>query len=159
MDCRARLRPRRVALHLRQRCPCPRRAECPNLREVSSCRTHYELENSADSIRTPDFRILLRGPGEFHFGISADSRGNMCVRTLPGDTGSAIISELIGDGTYKVEPGELLVLGRLSGADPTVPGGCGCRAPTVPVMRASLPVMPVIPESSLQESVRLAQPW
>jgi hypothetical protein len=107
---------------------------------------HVTLDNSADEVITPDFRILLRGPGKFDYAIRADSHGNTCVRTLPGNTSSAIIYELAGDGTFEFQPRDQIIFhqGRLSpedtalhsgsdrGSDTILPVDCGCPPPSAP---------------------------
>ncbi len=121
---------------------------------------NYTLNDAADSVLTPDFRMELAGPGEFHFAISADTRGNTCVRALPGNTASVIVSELMGDGTYHVKPGEQVVFrtGRLDRTDAVIPDECGCPPPPIPVMRAAAEPVPTVSEKDLPPAVRLAQP-
>lgn len=99
---------------------------------------HYTLGSSADTVMTPDFRILLAGPGIFHFAISADAQGNACVRALPQNTASLIVTELNGDGTYQVKPNVQVLFKRGSVADPSplIPADCGCPAAPPPVLRA-----------------------
>ncbi len=104
----------------------------------------YALPASADTIVTPDFRVLVSGPGNFHFAIGADARGNTCIRTLAHNTASLIITETMGQGAYQLKPGDevLFRLGKL--ADHVrAAGDCGCPAPVAPVLRAATPPPPL----------------
>jgi hypothetical protein len=119
--------------------------------------THYTLGAAADVILTPDFRVLLPGPGEFHLAVSADRQGNTCVRALPGDNASAVVSEIMGNDSYQVNAGDQVLFhgGRLQNASSAANLNCGCPLRTIPVMRAATP--PPVPAAGPSSAV-LAPP-
>ena len=118
--------------------------------------THYSVAESVDSVLTPDFRIVLPGPGEFNLAISADTKGNTCVGSLPGSTSSAVVAELLGSGSYEIKPEQqaLFRQGRLDSVEaPLV--ACGCPAAPTPVMRARADDSKVVSEEAAGEKLRL----
>jgi hypothetical protein len=127
---------------------------------TGSLEVHYALESSSDSIVTPDFRIQMAGPGEFDYAFGADARGNTCVRALMGNTGSPVLSELMGDRSYQVKPGDQLIFrfGRFDKVDNAAAFDCGCPPPTQPVMLASASPIAVTHDNNISGPVRLAQP-
>jgi Localisation of periplasmic protein complexes. len=101
--------------------------------------THLVLDASADSVITPDFRILFSGPGEFHYAVNTDNQGNTCVRALPGNANPATVYELLGDRTYQVNASDHIVFGsgRLDRVDTAATTECGCAAQHDTPLRAS----------------------
>ena len=118
--------------------------------------THYGLAESVDSVLTPDFRVVLPGPGEFNLAISTDAHGDTCVGSLPGSTSSAVIAELLGNGTYEIKPEQQVVFrhGRLDSVE-TPLASCGCPPVQEPVLRAEADPSAVIPEDAAGEKLRL----
>jgi len=119
---------------------------------------HLELDASTDLVLTPDFRIALEGPGEFHFAFRTDNRGDTCVRALAGNTGAVTATELLGDGTYQVKATEQVVFrgGQVRRVDMNVPPECGCPAPRQDMERAASEVPTEVPTTGTERPAAMA---
>lgn len=118
--------------------------------------THYGESETVDSVLTPDFRIVLPGPGEFNLAVSADAKGNTCVSSLPGSTASAVVAELLGSGTYEIKPAQQVYFreGRLDSVE-TPAVACGCPAAPVPALKASVDPSKVVSEEEAGNKLQL----
>jgi len=90
----------------------------------------YPIGAAADNLLTPDFRLLLPGPGRLHIAVRVSPKGDTCVQSLPANSSAIVISEGMGEESYQVKPNEAVIFngGRISGAMPTRES-CGCPAP------------------------------
>lgn len=102
----------------------------------------YPLPASADSIMTPDFRIVVSGPGQARISVSTNARGDTCVRSL-GEQSYVVVTELMGNQTYRVKANEQVFFpgAQIDKATADLPMTCGCSAPE-PIKRAENPVPP-----------------
>jgi hypothetical protein len=103
----------------------------------------YPIGAAADNLLTPDFRLLLPGPGRLHIAVRVSPKGDTCVQSLPSNSSAIVISEGMGDASYQVKPNEAVIFngGRISGAVPTHES-CGCPAPPpTQVAKAAPPPM------------------
>ncbi len=99
----------------------------------------YPLGASADSLLTPDFRIVLPGPGRLHAAVRITPQGDTCVQTLSSNSTAITVYETIGDETYQVKDNEAVLFrgGHIKGALPASQP-CGCPAPRRPAARTEV---------------------
>jgi hypothetical protein len=103
---------------------------------TGSLEINYPINAFADTLLTPDFKILLAGPGTFHFALGVNNRGDTCIRSLGGNTSGIIVSEMMGTGTYQVKPDEQVLFSKGKLTDRISERvACGCPAPP-PVLHA-----------------------
>jgi hypothetical protein len=108
--------------------------------------THYRLASAKDTILTPDFRILLIGPGEFHVAVAADPGGNTCVRALEHNTAAIVVEEQMGDGVRQLGPKEQAMFHHGSVKDVTASADCGCPAAAPELLAEPRPI-PLLEEA------------
>src|SRR5271165_6931980 len=134
---------------------------------------NYPLGASADTLLTPDLRLLMPGPGSVHVAVQVTPQGDTCVQSLPGNAAAIVVSETMGDATYQVKPDEAVLFkgGHLSEAARSR-HNCGCPvtppaqvAKTAPPPMESKPSQPVaqsakpLPAPSPEEHVAVEAPF
>lgn len=104
--------------------------------DTGSVELDYPVNDVADTLITPDFKLMLAGPGVFHFALGVNSRGDTCIKPMRGNSASVIFEEMVGTRFYQVRPDEtiLFVGGKIDGRT-ALTGDCGCPKPP-PVMQA-----------------------
>jgi hypothetical protein len=128
---------------------------------------NYPLGAAADTLLTPDLRLLLPGPGTIHVAVRVTAQGDTCVQSLPWNVASIVISETMGDATYQVKPDEAVLFkgGHLSEAAATKQN-CGCpvsqptqvakAAPPPPPPAESKPTQPAPKPAPVDQDVHIA---
>lgn len=117
----------------------------------------YPLNDLGDTVITPDFKLMLAGPGVFHFALGVNNRGDTCIRPLRGHNTSIIVSEMLGNGVYQVEQDETLMFagGKLASRAP-LESACGCPA-LPPVIEAKKEEQPPSGQAGLGQQQQTKQ--
>ena len=118
---------------------------------------NYPLGASADTLLTPDLRLLMPGPGTVHAAVRVTPQGDTCVQALPSNASAIVVSEVMDDTTYQVKPDERVFFraGHLNSAV-RMSENCGCPAPP-PTQVAKAVAVPRVPaETQPQPSVTQA---
>ena len=113
----------------------------------------YPIGAASDNLLTPDFRLLLPGPGRLHLAVRVKPNGDTCVQSLSSNSSSVVVSEGMGEESYQVKPNEAVIFngGRISGAIPTHES-CGCPAPPPTQVAKATPPPPIPPPANPTET-------
>ncbi len=97
----------------------------------------YPIGSASDNLLTPDFRLLLPGPGKIHVAMRVSANGDTCVESLPTNSSALVVAEAMGDESYQVKQDEAVLFkgGHIQGATRTHQS-CGCPAPAAGAGRA-----------------------
>ena len=83
---------------------------------------------NADILMTPDFRILVSGPGASEVKVRLGSKGDTCVDNTGKDAPYVVVTSLFATGLYSVQPGQRVMFehGSLDEVVDQEKEPCGC---------------------------------
>jgi hypothetical protein len=88
----------------------------------------FATSRNADTVLTPDFRILISGPGASEVKVRLGPQGDTCVDN-PGATAPyVLVSSVFDGGAYRVQPGQRVMFqhGSLNEVVDQETESCGC---------------------------------
>ena len=88
----------------------------------------FATGRSSDILLTPDFRILISGPGASDVMVRLGQHGDTCVDNPGADAPYVLVSSVFGGGAYRVQPGQRVMFqhGSLSEVVDQEKEPCGC---------------------------------
>jgi hypothetical protein len=98
--------------------------------ELSYAGTTANLK-SADVLLTPDFRILIGGPGAADVKVRLGQQGDTCVDNSSANGPYVVVSSVFEGGAYRVKPGQHVMFqrGSLHEVVDQETESCGCPPP------------------------------
>lgn len=86
---------------------------------------------NADILLTPDFRILINGPGASEVKVRLGSNGDTCVDNSGLNAPYVVVTSLFDSGLYRVQPGQRVMFqhGSLREVVDAENEPCGCPPP------------------------------
>ncbi len=132
--------------------------------EMSFATTH-----DSDQLLTPDFRILISGPGASELKVRLGPGGDTCVDNPGANAPYVLVSSIFDGGAYRVQPGQRVMFqhGSLHEVNDQEKESCGCppaetQGNEFPVAQseglAPLPKPAPTPESKTDSSAPAVEP-
>jgi hypothetical protein len=91
----------------------------------------FATGRNSDTIMTPDFRILIGGPGAADVKVRLGERGDTCVDNAGVNAPYVLVSSVFDGGAYRVQAGQRVMFehGSLSEVVDQEKESCGCPPP------------------------------
>lgn len=91
----------------------------------------FATGQNADTIMTPDFRILIGGPGAADVKVRLGEHGDTCVDNAGVNAPYVLVSSVFDGGAYRVQAGQRVMFehGSLSAVVDEEKEPCGCPPP------------------------------
>ena len=92
--------------------------------------TSFATGRNADVVMTPDFRILIGGPGASELKVRLGEGGDTCIDNPGADAPYVVVTSLFDSGLYRVQPGQRVMFqhGSLREVVDQEKEPCGCPA-------------------------------
>jgi len=90
--------------------------------------TSFATGRNADIVLTPDFRILIGGPGSSELKVRLGQQGDTCIDNTGADAPYVVVTSLFDTGLYRVQPGQRVMFqhGSLREVVDQEKEPCGC---------------------------------
>jgi hypothetical protein len=90
--------------------------------------SHYVTGRNSDVILTPDFRILISGPGTSQVQVRLGAKGDTCVDNRGNNAPYVTVSSVFDGGAYRVQPNQRVMFqhGSLREVVDNEKESCGC---------------------------------
>lgn len=91
----------------------------------------YGAARNADVLLTPDFRILIAGPGAIDVKVRLGEHGDTCIDNAGDQAPYVLVTSVFENGAYRVQAGQRVMFqhGSLNEAVDHEKESCGCPPP------------------------------
>jgi hypothetical protein len=88
----------------------------------------FATTRNSDTLLTPDFRILISGPGAAEVKVRLGPEGDTCVDNAGANAPYVLVSSVFDGGAYRVQPGQRVMFqhGSLHEVVDQEKESCGC---------------------------------
>jgi hypothetical protein len=102
----------------------------------------FATGQNADILLTPDFRILIGGPGAAEVKVRLGQHGDTCVDNAGVNAPYVLVTSVFDGGNYRVQPGQRVMFehGSLREVVDQEKEPCGCPPPPAPAQSNEFPL-------------------